>query len=189
MREEPLTAMPALVADVLDAVAPALDLPFTFFGHSMGAILAFELARALRRRGAPLPSLLVIAAHTAPHFEHRNPIGDLPDVSFVTELRRLTGDGDDALRDPEIVELFLPILRADVTLCETYRWTEEPPLECPMVAFGGDEDTEVTPEDLSEWRLHTAGSFEVEIVAGGHFFVRTEVPSFLERLRSHLSLP
>ena len=189
IREQPVKAMHALVAEILAAVAPALDLPFTLFGHSMGAIVAFELARALRRRGAPRPSLLAIAAHTAPPFEHRSPIHDLPDADFVAELRRLTGNVDDALCDPEIVKLFLPVLRADVTLCETYRWIEEPPLECSMVAFGGDEDPEVTPEDLREWRAHTAGSFEIEIVAGGHFFVRTEVKSLLERLRSHLSLP
>jgi surfactin synthase thioesterase subunit len=189
IREAPVTAIPALVAEVLAAIAPALDLPFAFFGHSMGAIVAFELARALRRRGAPRPSLLAIAAHTAPNFEHRNPIRDLPDASFVAELQRLAGDADDALHDPELVELFLPVLRADVTLCETYRWTEEPPLECPMVAFGGCDDPEVTPGDLAEWRFHTTGSFKIEILAGGHFFVRSEVPSLLERLCSHLGQP
>jgi medium-chain acyl-[acyl-carrier-protein] hydrolase len=134
--------------DLVEVLAPALeglfDKPFVFFGHSMGAIISFELARWLRCHGKPLPRRLFVSGRRAPQTPDAVPPRYLlNDVDFITSLSELNGIPDEVMNNPELVRLALPALRADVELSETYEYREEPPLECPITAFGGVDDNEV----------------------------------------------
>jgi medium-chain acyl-[acyl-carrier-protein] hydrolase len=138
----------------------------------MGALIAFELARSLRRRGLPSPVHLVVSGHRTPQLADPHPPSHrLPDPEFLTQLRLFGGTPESVLRNPELVELLLPLLRADFTVCETYNYTDEEPLSCPIAAFGGDKDPRVRGEELSGWREQTTRSFSLEIFPGSHFFI------------------
>ena len=141
----------------MQALADALPVdgvPFAPFGHSMGALVSFELARELRRRGALGPRALFVAGRPAPQIVA--PDQDLhrrPDAEFVEELRRLGGTPAEALQSAEVMELLLEGLRADIELCETYSYTAEPPLACPITAFAGEVDEIVRTQDVRRWRV------------------------------------
>jgi medium-chain acyl-[acyl-carrier-protein] hydrolase len=129
----------------------------------------------------------LVAAHRAPHLPDPGPdLHRLPDASFCHELRRLHGTPDDALAHPELRTLLLPLLRADFTLCETYRCQSGPPLPCPIVAFGGQDDEDVSRQDLSAWREQTCGTFTLRMLPGGHFFVQTAREALLAAISEEL---
>jgi medium-chain acyl-[acyl-carrier-protein] hydrolase len=179
------------VVPLVDALAPAiasyLDQPFVFFGHSMGALVAFELTRKLRREGQPLPECLFVSARVAPGFAlKRQPLSNLPEDEFTRALARFNGAEKDALQHAELMKLLLPTLRADFALHEQYQYFEEPALECPIVAFGGLEDLATEVEGLDAWRLHTEGSFVRRMFAGDHFFINAQQSFFLGRLAQEL---
>src|SRR5690606_38041922 len=183
----PLTSLPALVQEVRSTFDTLLDAPFTLFGHSMGALLAFELTRSLRRDGLPLPAALFVSGHRAPHLpDPRRPLHPLPDGDFVAELRRLQGTPPEVLEDRELLELFLPLLRADFTVAETYQYTPEPPLPVPILAWGGREDPEVSQPELAAWREHTSRTFRLRMLPGSHFFVHSAADAVLESLGEEL---
>jgi len=164
-----------LVRAAADGLRPHLDPPFALFGHSMGALLAFELARELRRRGRPLPALLLVAGHEAPQCPDPDPpLSHLPDSEFVEEIRRrYDGIPAEVLAEPELLDLLLPVLRDDVALLERYRYSEEPPLDCPISCLGGEEDRRVSRESLEAWRDQTVRSFALRLIPGGHFFIES----------------
>jgi medium-chain acyl-[acyl-carrier-protein] hydrolase len=139
----------------------------------MGAWLAFELARALRRKCVPLPELLIVAAACAPHFPlHESPIHTLSDEELVETVARRYGGIPTAVRNsPELLKLLLPSLRADLRMVETYRFDEEPPLDVEVFALGGSDDPAVSAAQLDGWRRHTARAFSVRFMPGGHFFL------------------
>ncbi|MEM7481854.1 MAG: thioesterase domain-containing protein [Acidobacteriota bacterium] len=151
------------------------DLPFAFFGHSMGSLIAFELARWLRREGLPAPRHLFMSAHRAPHQPLREPpIYALPDAEFRNRLRRLNGTPEAVLQHPELMELLEPLLRADFAVNERYECRSEPPLDIPLTAYGGVEDPDVEAADLKAWGQHTTGPFQTRLFPGDHFFLQTE---------------
>jgi medium-chain acyl-[acyl-carrier-protein] hydrolase len=163
----------AVAIQVADGIAPQLDRPYVLLGHSMGAWLAFELARELRRRNARLPELLVVAASAAPDAPRSaEPLNTLPDDQFVNRLRQRFDGIPPAVRDnPELLALVLPMLRADVRLVETYQYQPEPPLDVEVLALGGTEDPSVSAAELAGWRKHTTAKFSVRLLPGGHFFL------------------
>ena len=167
--------MDALVGPLADAVLPGLDRPFAIFGHSMGALIGFELARRLRRLGAPEPVHLFFSARRAPHVpDPRPPLHTLPDHDLVAQLtQRYNGMPRAVLESPELLRMFVPVIRADLTLTETYDYRPEEPLACPISAFGGLDDGAVTRDDLSAWGDQTRGSFTLRMLPGGHFFLQT----------------
>lgn len=171
--ERPQTDLRALVAEIADAVVPALDRPFAILGHSMGAWLAFELARELRRRAMPMPCVLIVAASPAPHRPRSmQPMHELRDAEFVAEMsRRFDGVPPAVLANDELLHLLLPAMRADVELLETYEYSDEPPLACDVLAIGGTKDRAVSATDLADWRRHTSGRFSHRRLPGGHFFL------------------
>lgn len=169
------------VAPLLEALVPALvphlDKPFVLFGHSMGALVAFELARKLRRESKPLPEHLFVSAREAPDFAlTQPPLSHLPDDDFIHALSRFNGSEQGALQHPELMKLMLPSLRADFALHEQYQYLEEPALECPITAFGGLQDTATEADGLNAWRAFTSGSFTRRMFPGDHFFINS--PSF-----------
>jgi surfactin synthase thioesterase subunit len=160
-----------LVQAVADGLTPNLDGPFALFGHSMGALVSFELARELRRRGR-FPACLLLSSFRAPHLPDPDPpIYHLPDAEFIQELVDLGGTPPEVLENAELMELVLPRLRADLEVCDTYSYAPEAPLACPITVFGGVDDQEVHPEELEGWREHTSGAFHLRLYAGGHFYL------------------
>lgn len=173
LRERAYTAMGALIDDLAPAVVPLLDRPFAIFGHSMGAAIAFELARRLRDLGH-VPAHLFLSARRAPGEPPLHPpLFALPDARLIAETERLYGPFPDVLKQhPELLAMFLPTLRADYQLLDTWRPADAPPLSCPLTVLGGKDDHAVPPEVLEGWRAQTTGAFRLRILPGGHFFAR-----------------
>jgi surfactin synthase thioesterase subunit/glycosyltransferase involved in cell wall biosynthesis len=179
--------MAEVVAALAAAIEPHLGDPFAFFGHSMGAVVAFELARLLRRRNQPLPRLLLVSAARAPQFRRGHvPPPEPSEAEFLDELRRLEGVPPEVLDSPELVRLLLPGLRADASLYRNYIYSEESPLTCPIRAYGGAEDPNVGREHLNGWACQTTASFGLRLFPGGHFFLETAREEFLRILTSDL---
>jgi medium-chain acyl-[acyl-carrier-protein] hydrolase len=180
LKERPATRYDELLPALSSALAPHLDRPFAFFGHSMGATIAFELARRLRRERGLLPAHLFASGSPAPQLPDRHPrTFDLPEPEFIEELRQLNGTPREVLEHPELMELMLPVLRADFELVQTYRYTDAPPLECPVTALGGEQDSLVPREDLEAWRALTSADFDLRMVPGDHFFLQTSQQAVL----------
>ncbi len=171
--EPPISDLRQLVDEIADAVVPLTDCRFALLGHSMGAWLAFELARELRRQGAGMPCLLIAAASPAPHRpKTAEPLHLLPDAEFVAEMaRRFDGIPPAVRANAELLQLLLPAMRADMKLLETYEYTDEPPLETDVLAIGGTEDRAVSATGLADWRRHTSLHFSNRLLPGGHFFL------------------
>lgn len=161
----------ALAAELVEALTPVLVAPYALYGHSMGAIVAFVLVRELRRRGRPLPSHLVLAAHNPPHVAPEPPlVHALPEPDLVERLRSYAGTPPEVLADARMRELLLPRLRADFAVFETWRHHDEEPLPLPVTVIGGGSDEWVDAARLAEWRRHTTGPFRHHTVDGGHLF-------------------
>lgn len=170
--ERPFTRLTAMVETLAEALRAHLNVPFAFFGHSMGALIGFELARQLRRWNEPGPTHLFVSGHRAPQLRDPDPpIHQLPEPAFVEELRRLNGTPEEVLADTELMQLVMPALRGDFAVCETYRYLEDDPVECPISAFGGVGDARVGHADLAAWRSQTSGAFVQRMLPGTHFFL------------------
>jgi medium-chain acyl-[acyl-carrier-protein] hydrolase len=184
LSEAPLTRLEPLIEKLTQALLPYLDRPFAFFGHSMGGLVCFQLARFLRQNYGLIPSHLFVSGRGAPHFPRQEPpIHGLPEPDFLEELRRLNGTPEAVLAHLELRSLLLPALRADFAILETYVYTPAPPLDCPITAFGGLQDLEVTCEKLEAWRVQTSASFSLQMIPGDHFFLHS-AETFLCQLLS-----
>ena len=188
-REAPFRKVADLVPALAEGLLPLLDLPFALFGHSMGAVVAFELARELRRRGEVAPVLLALSGHQAPlRPDAEPPFSHLPDAEFLEEVRRrYDGIPPEVLAEEELLQLLLPVLRADIQVLETYAYVKEPPLDCPISCFGGEDDPHVSLADLEAWRDETCGPLQVRTFPGGHFFVESARAAVLHALSRDLA--
>lgn len=188
IRERPRTDLDGLVDEIARAMLPHLDGPFAVFGHSMGAVIAFEITRHLRREYGASPAHLFVSGHRAPQINGgpRRQTYDLPEPQFIRVLHDLNGTGREVLRHPELLELMLPLLRADFQVCETYTFTPGPPLDCPLTALGGVQDTDVTQEYLDLWGEQTTGRFNAQMLPGDHFFIRSEQAHLLRIVSKEL---
>lgn len=187
LSETPYNDSRPLVRELCDRIEPHLDKPFAFFGHSMGALIAFELARELRRRGRPLPLCLYVSGRSAPQLEDRDaPKHGLPEEEFIAELRKLNGTPKEILENAELMHIMSPLVRADFAVCETYRYESEPPLACPVAAFGGLQDFEVGRERVAAWREQTGGAFSLRMLPGDHFFLNSHSALLLQLLAQDL---
>jgi medium-chain acyl-[acyl-carrier-protein] hydrolase len=170
--DAPLTRVSAVVETLAPILLPYLDLPFALFGHSLGGLISFELARLLRCDYGKVPVHLFVAGCAAPQLsDPQPPIYKLPDPEFVDELRRLKGTPEGVLQQPELMQMLLPCLRADFEMGSTYRYAADEPLACPISVFGGLADPEISRADLEAWREHTRAKFVVRMLPGEHFFL------------------
>lgn len=187
MSEAPFTNLLKLVEVLGQGLQHYLDKPFSFFGHSMGATIGFELARYLRREYRVEPSHLFVSGAGAPQFEKEGvPDYLLPEPEFIERVRRLNGTPPEVLEDPQIRQLLERILRADFELIETYVYSSEPPLNCPIIAVGGLRDDEVGRDQLDAWRIHTNNRFVLRMLPGDHFFLHTHQATLLRVLADNL---
>jgi surfactin synthase thioesterase subunit len=187
-REAPLETVEAMVEEFFAALRPGLDVPFAFYGHSLGGLLAFELTRRLQAEGLPMPKHLFIGASTPPHMGLiHDEIGHLPDGEFVSAIQeRYAGIPAAILNDPELMEIFLPALKADYQAFERYGFQATVPVRCPVTVFAGAEDAGAASHLLEEWVRHTAGGFSMETVPGGHFFLTESAELVRQRIRKSL---
>jgi medium-chain acyl-[acyl-carrier-protein] hydrolase len=188
LMETPFNRLTPLINALVQAILPSLNQPFAFFGHSLGGLVCFELARYLRLVYRLNPLHLFVSGASAPHVRDTDPpIHNLPQLEFIEELRRLNGTPEEVLASPELLELILPTLRADFAVSETYTYTKSAPLSCSITAFGGEEDTEVSQEKLAAWQELTTGEFSMEILPGNHFFIHSHRQELLSLLSKYMA--
>ncbi len=183
LHERAFDRMELLIPVLREAIEPHLDKPFALFGHSMGAPIAFELARSLVKR----PLALLVAGARAPQLRRDHvPPPPPSDEDLIDELRRLNGIPVELLEHRDLMHLALPALRADTALYRNYVYQEGPPLDCPIRAYGGLDDERITRQHLDAWASQTTQSFDLEMFPGGHFFLQTHRAEFLKALARDL---
>lgn len=190
LREAALTSVADVVAGLASELEPFCDLPFAFFGHSMGAIVAFETVRQLRRSGTRLPDAMFVSASRAPQLPWPHPpVRSLDDLSLLGVLnQRYDSVPAVVLQDPELRELLTPAVRADMTVVETYVYNSEAPFDFPLVAFGGDDDRMVGRSELEQWNAQTTGSFRLRMLAGNHLFLQPRRADLLAEIAEAMSV-
>jgi medium-chain acyl-[acyl-carrier-protein] hydrolase len=184
--EPPFTEMSQLVQTAGQSLAPYLDKPFAFFGHSMGALIGFQLARYIRREYSAQPVHLFVSGRCSPQTLSEPFSANRSDSEILGMLRRYNSTLEKALENPELMELVLPLVRADLALCESYVYASEPPFDFPITAFGGLDDQGVTRDCIERWREHTTGPFTVRMFRGDHFFLNAFKSPLLEAISKEL---
>lgn len=188
LSETTFRRMGPLVDALYEGMATQFSGPYAFYGHSLGAVVAFETARKIQRQGGQGPVRLLVSAHTAPQLGLCRPVlYNLPDKEFVGELRRFAGTPDEALDNEDLMSIMMVALRADFEVDETYSYQEGPPLDCPISAFGGIDDPDVSQADLEAWKALTSQKFTLQMMEGDHFFIFRS-PDFLLRLAEELKI-
>jgi medium-chain acyl-[acyl-carrier-protein] hydrolase len=189
LREAPSTRLTPLAELIAGELEPILRGPFAIFGHSMGAWLGFEVARCLRRRYGLEPVHLYVSGRRAPHLPSALPaIHQLDGAAFLEAFQRRYQPLPDAiLREPELLQLFLPTLRADLEMLETYAYNHDEPLDCPVTAFGGLRDPGVAREEVEAWRVMTSSAFRAHFLPGDHFFLQSSRTQLLQLIADGIS--
>ena len=185
--EEPLfTEMPRLIEVMAENVDSYFDMPFALFGHSMGGVVAFELARYLSHRHGRDPVQLFISASRPPHIREARHVHQLPEQDFIDVMRKGGGIPETVLQSDELMELIEPILRADFALIETLPCNDRKPLPIPITAFGGTEDSYATAAMVDGWRKYTSRTFSINILPGDHFFLKSARSTLLQSISQTL---
>lgn len=188
LKEPCFTELAPLIKALTEAMIPSLEPgKFAFFGHSMGALIAFELTRELRRQGLVLPEYLFVCGRRAPQIPIENPLYLQPDAILIEALRQYGGTPEAVLQNSDLMELFLPIFRSDLTLNETYQYQSELPLEVPIAIFGAMNDPVATPQQLEQWKQQTSGAFELKLFEGGHMFFKDDPELLLKPIFEQLN--
>jgi len=188
LMETPVTRIAPLAEALAAEIAPYSHEPYALCGHSMGALLAYETARRLRAAGRPGPRALIASGARAPHCPRTEPdLHGLPDDAFIAEVdRRYQGIPRELLANREFLDLFLPALRGDLAVFESYQHEPGEPLAAPLLGLGGTNDPRVSREQTAAWRDHTTGAFELEFFEGGHFFTQNQLAAVTARVSQFL---
>lgn len=183
LSEPLLKNMPALVEAAAKGIYQHIDRPFALFGHSMGALLGFELAHFLKENYDLTPAHLFVSGRAAPYIKSREkPIHKLSEPEFIYEIKNFNGTPKEVLEHEELMELMIPILRADFEICETYTCNTKPELECPLTVFGGLQDNGATRDELEAWGKLTQGSFNLRMFPGDHFYLLNTQSTLLQTI-------
>jgi medium-chain acyl-[acyl-carrier-protein] hydrolase len=186
--ERPIARMDDLAAGIASGLRPHLDRPFAFFGHSMGALVAFELARQLRREGLPAPVRMYVSAHNAPQLPREpSAIHELPDDEFHDAVAGYGATPADVLADAEMMRLLAPALRADFAVCEKSEYVREEPFDFPIRAFWGLADSVVSRDTVEAWRDQTTSNFAARAIPGSHFYIHSAERLLLQLLARDLA--
>lgn len=187
LREPCFTRLDSLIQALLPDLLPYLDSPFAFFGHSMGALIGFELARQLQRSRYQTPIHLFVSGRRAPQLPPLEPpLHQLPNTEFLQSLQSYNGTPASVLQNSDLMDLFLPILKADFALIETYQYRAEDPLGCSISSFGGMQDSKVSLDALSAWRDQTSSAFTLQMFPGDHFYLNRQPESLLAAIGTAL---
>jgi medium-chain acyl-[acyl-carrier-protein] hydrolase len=180
MSKPAFTQTVPLVSAIVERIIPEINVPYALYGHSMGATISFEVIRELSSRRCAGPQHLFVSGHRAPQWPRTEPATfHLPHNEFVAELKRLNGTPTEVLDNPELMELFIDLLRADFQMVETYQYHPKEQLSCPITVYGGLDDQCVTQESCRAWQEQTSARCRVTMVKGDHFFIRNPKPDFV----------
>ncbi len=175
--EPAISRLDPLVRSIAEAIYPYLkEKQFAFFGHSMGALVCFELSRHIFKEYNICPVHLFVSAHCAPQLPSRY-AGQkdymLPDNELLKKVKDLNGTPQWMLENEEIMQLAIPIMRADMEVCQTYNYVDELPLQVPITAFAGSQDECVSIDEIRSWKEQTNKNFRMEVISGDHFFIQS----------------
>jgi len=181
--ETPIKSVSKLTEEISQGIQHLPDKQFVFFGHSLGGLIAFELARYLHQKAFPQPVAVFISACGAPHVpDSHPPIHTLPDGEFIDALKKLNGTPQEIIQNQEMLNLLLPVLRTDFEMIETYKYVSNDLLDCPIIAIGGLDDKRVSSERLEGWEMYTSSKFELRYFPGDHFFINTAKESVIDSI-------
>ncbi len=172
--EKPISDLSILVSNIADVITPHIKIPYAFFGHCNGALVAFKLAREMRRRKEMLPQYMFVSNFRAPGLKNASRVlRDLPQSELISHLMTYGGIPKEILRNEQLLALLIPTIHADFSLLENYEYCEDVSLDCPLTIFGGLRDNIVSRKELSGWRDKTINSAKINLFPGGHFFIDT----------------
>ena len=175
MAEPPYTSLPLLIEAIADAIGHQSKMPFAFFGHSLGALLAFELARYCKRNYLPMPEHLFVSGCDAP--QYRDPpkgLHKLSDDALIDTLKDYDGTPPEILANRELMALVLPTIRADFSLVENYVYRVSPPLSMPITVLAGKQDERTSLDQVEGWAKESVNTCDIQWFKGNHFFINTE---------------
>lgn len=184
-REKCLESIDEMADPITEVLVPLADRPLVFFGHSMGALLAFETARRLGERGI-VPRHLFASGRRAPSRHRAESVHTLDDAGIIAEIVALSGTDRAVLGDPEILRTVLPAIRGDYHAVETYQYRDGAPLSCPITVLTGDADPRVTLDEATAWQEHTSAGYDLRVFPGGHFFLAHHQHEINDMLRARL---
>ena len=185
---EPMpTILDALIAALVASLSESPALPFAFFGHSMGALLAFESSRLLARQQQQLPMAMFVSGCNAPHQPRHKPLlSDLPAAEFAASIQAMNGIPAEISQDPELLDFFLPIIHADFKLCEAYRYQPQTALDLPIIVMGGAQDPRVPITQLATWQLETTLPLAQWVYSGDHFYLFRHEAALVDRISQRI---
>jgi len=176
----------SIATALLPEIVPRLQKPFAFFGHSMGALISFELTRLLSAEHNLVPEHIFMSGAGGPHVPTDEPIHHLPDEEFLDALIHLNGMPKEVLQNRELLEYALPIIRNDFKACAEYQFVAGEPIGCPLTALGGTDDPRVKPFHMEQWRQHAPVGFELHMMEGDHFFLEQHQQTILNMISATL---
>ena len=186
--EQLISDLNSAVTQIAESITEHLDIPFIFLGHSMGALVSYELTHYLRTHLSFQPEKLYLSAHRAPSTIREGKLmHKLGKEEFLTEIINIKGVSKDILEHEELLELVLPIIKNDYELCETYGFSDKGKLDIPISVFGGEQDSEVTSDHLNDWKNFTNSDFNIEMFEGDHFFITKNKEKFIERFSIYIN--
>ncbi len=187
--EKPYRRISDLINDLTPAILPVLNMPFMFFGHSLGAHISFYMSRYLRKYNLPLPTHIFISGARAPHLPEKPDAlhYTMEEKEFIDKLIKFGGMVDEVLHNRDLLDMVLPVLRADIEMLNTMKYTEDEPLDCSITSLWGMSDKRVSREDAEAWNAHTSKDFNLKMIQGKHLFINTNLDEVINIINQEVA--